>query len=397
MQNPPFPAPLRPEIEVLETSGIAQLFNLGVDRDDVIGLWFGEGDLPTPDFICDAAVTSLRAGNTFYTHKRGIPGLRAAIGGYLDALYGRSLDVARITVTSSGMNGIVLAIQTLVGAGDNVVVVTPVWPNILSAVGVMGAEARTVPLNSHADGFHLDLDRVTDACDARTRAVFVNTPNNPTGWVMRGEDQQGLLEFCRERGIWILADEVYHRFVYDKPAAERPLAPSFLDLADPEDPVIVVHSFSKTWAMTGWRLGWLVHPAALGENFDRLVEFNTSGAPRFLQDGGITAIEQGEGFAVHVIDRCRRGRDLVHQRLSALPRARLVCPEGAFYAFFAVDGLEDSLAFAKDILERTGVGLAPGSAFGPGGEGHLRLCFASSTERLSRALDRLEPALGGVA
>ena len=193
MQSHPFPAPLRPEIEVLETSGIAQLFNLGVDRDDVIGLWFGEGDLPTPDFICDAAVTSLRAGNTFYTHKRGIPGLRAAIGGYLDALYGRSLDVARITVTSSGMNGIVLAIQTLVGAGDNVVVVTPVWPNILSAVGVMGAEARTVPLNSHADGFHLDLEQVIDACDARTRAVFVNTPNNPTGWVMRGEDQQGLL------------------------------------------------------------------------------------------------------------------------------------------------------------------------------------------------------------
>ncbi len=387
------PAPLRPEIEALETSGIAQLFNLGVGRAGVIPLWFGESDLPTPDFICEAAARSLAAGNTFYTHKRGIPELRAAIAGYLGGLYGEAPDVERITVTTSGMNGIMLTLQTIAGAGDNVVVVTPVWPNILSAVRIVGAELRTVTLDAADGGFDLDVARIFAACDERTRAVFVNSPNNPTGWVMRGEDQRALMGFCRGRGIWIIADEVYHRFVYARPAAERPLAPSFLEVAEAEDPLIVVHSFSKTWAMTGWRIGWLVHPAALAANFDRLVEFNTSGASRFLQEGCVTAIEEGEDFAVGMIERCRRGRDLVYQRLSALPRVRLACPAGAFYAFFALEGMGDSLAYAKDILEETNVGVAPGSAFGPGGEGHLRLCFASGAERLSDALDRLETAL----
>jgi len=390
-QTEAYPAALRPEIEALETSGISQLFALGVDRQGVIPLWFGEGDLPTPDFISAAAIRSLQAGNTFYSHKRGIPALRAAIAAYTDGLFGTALDVERITVTSSGMNGIMLALQTIAGAGDSVVVVSPVWPNIMSGVRIMGATLKTVALRAREDGFHLDMDEVMAACDERTRAVFVNSPSNPTGWVMARADQQGLLDFCRARGLWILADEVYHRFVYDRPAAERPRASSFLDLIEPEDAVIVVESFSKTWAMTGWRMGWLVHPAALGANFDRLVEFNTSGAPRFLQDGCITALEEGEGFACHVVERCRRGRDLVYQRLSALPRIRLACPEGAFYAFFAVEGLDDSLDYAKRILEEVAVGLAPGAAFGPGGEGHLRLCFAGGTERLSAALDRLEP------
>ena len=386
-------APLRPEIARLETSGIAQLFNLGVGRPDVIPLWFGEGDLPTPDFICAAAERALRAGKTFYTHKRGLPDLRRAIAGYLTGLYGGDLEAARITVTSSGMNGIMLALQTVAGAGDSVVVVSPVWPNIAAAAKIMGAELREAALTADDGGFHLDLDRVFALCDGTTRAVFVNSPNNPTGWVMPAAQQRELLAFCRERGIWLMADEVYHRFVYHKPAAEVPLAPSFLEAAAADDPLLVVHSFSKTWAMTGWRLGWLVHPAALGDNFDRLAEFNTSGAPAFLQEGALTALAEGEGLAVHLVDRCRRGRDLVVQRLSAFPRVRLAAPPGAFYAFFAVEGMSDSLAFAKELLERGNVGLAPGSAFGRGGEGHLRLCFAGSRERLSAALDRLDPLL----
>jgi len=386
-----YPAPLRPEIEALETSGISQLFALGVDREGVIPLWFGEGDLPTPDFICDAAARSLKAGDTFYTHKRGIPALRRAIVAYMTGLTGAALDVERITVTSSGMNGIMLALQTIAGAGDSVVAVTPVWPNIMSGVKIMGAALKTVSLQFREDGFHLDLDELIDACDERTRAVFVNSPSNPTGWVMPRDDQQALLDFCRRRGLWLLADEVYHRFVYQRPASARPRAPSFLDLAEPEDALMVVQSFSKTWAMTGWRMGWLVHPASLGANFDRLVEFNTSGAPRFLQEGCITALAEGEGFACHLVERCRQGRDLVYQGLSGLPKVRLARPAGAFYAFFAVEGVADSLAYAKQVLEETSVGLAPGSAFGPGGEGHLRLCFAGGPERLSAALERLAP------
>ena len=206
---------MRPEIEALETSGISQLFALGVDREGVIPLWFGEGDLPTPDFISAAAIRSLQAGHTFYSHKRGIPGLRAAIADYMNGLFGAALDVERITVTSSGMNGIMLALQTLAGAGDSVVVVSPVWPNIMSGVRIMGAALKTVALRPGADGFHLDLEELMAACDERTRVVFVNSPSNPTGWVMRRAEQQALLDFCRARGIWIMADEVYHRFVYD--------------------------------------------------------------------------------------------------------------------------------------------------------------------------------------
>ncbi len=387
-----FPAPLRPEIEALETSGIAQVFELGYGRDDIIPLWVGEGDLPTPAFICDAATQAMAEGKTFYADKRGIPELRAAIADYTRGLYGIGLEAGRVTVTSSGMNGIIVVMQAILPPGDNVVVVTPVWPNIMSAIQIVGGITKPVELDPLPEGgFRLDLDRLTQAVDARTRAVFIATPGNPTGWVMGADEQRAVLELCRERRIWMLADEVYARFIYD--GAGRAAAPSFLELAGPDDSLIVINSFSKTWAMTGWRMGWLITPASLTETLDRLIEFNTSGAPHFLQYACITAIRDGEPFVTDLIERCRRGGELVFQRLAAHPRVRLARPEGAFYAFFRVEGLSDSLSYAKELLERSGVGLAPGSAFGPGGEGHMRLCFASSMERLSRALDRLEPAL----
>ena len=387
------PGPLRPEIEVLETSRIAEVFELGFGRESLIPLWVGEGDLPTPAFICEAATAAMAAGMTYYTRKRGIPELCEEIARYTRDLYGIGCDAERVTVTSSGMNGIMLALQAIAGPGDNVVVVTPVWPNILSAVQIVGAEARMVGLEDAAErGFRLDLNRLTDAVDERTRAIFIASPNNPTGWVMAAEDQRVVLDLCRERGVWMIADEVYARFIYDG-AGEGKAAPSFLELADPDDPLIVINSFSKTWAMTGWRMGWLITPLAFTETLDRLIEFNTSGAPHFLQHACVTAIRDGEPFVHEMVERCRRGGELVFQRLSALPRVHMARPRGAFYAFFGLDGLTDSLAYAKDILEKTDVGLAPGSAFGPGGEGHMRLCFASSTERLSKALDRLEPVL----
>lgn len=388
------PGPIRPEIAALETSRIAQVWQLGFGREDLIPLWVGEGDRSTPDFICDAATQALREGRTFYTHKRGLPVLRAALAAYTEGLYGRSIDVERVTVTSSGMNGILLVLQAIAGPGDKVVVVTPVWPNIMAAVRIVGAEVVPVGLDSRPDGgFHLDLDRLADALDERTRAVFIASPGNPTGWVMTAAEQHAVLEMCRARGIWMLADEVYARFVYDGAASGRKAAPSFLEVSDPDDPLVVINSFSKAWAMTGWRMGWLTAPVALGEVLDRLIEFNTSGAQEFLQWGCLAAIRDGEPFVHEVVEQCRRGGELVFQRLAALPQVRFARPQGAFYAFFAVEGLRDSLGFAQRLVHETNVGLAPGSAFGPGGEGHLRLCFASSTERLSTALDRLEPAL----
>jgi aspartate aminotransferase len=381
---------VRPIVERMPFSLIGQVAMAGMGDRDVIPLWFGESDLPTAGFICDAAAAALRAGHTFYTFKRGIPELRQAIARYLTGLHAKPVDEQRVIVTSSAMSGIMIVSQALIEPGDNMVILSPVWPNIGDAVTVLGGEARAVALaTTDAGGWRLDLAKLIDACDAKTRAVFVNSPGNPTGWMMRRDEQKALLDFARKRGLWLIADEVYGRIIYDGARA----APSLLDIAEPEDRVIVINSFSKSWAMTGWRLGWLAAPAEIQNVADKLVEFNTSGAPTFLQHAAIAAITQGEGFIAEMVQRCRTGRDLIVQGLQRFPRLRVAAPEGAFYAFARVDGLADSLTFAKEVLARCKVGLAPGAAFGLGGEGHLRLCFASAPARLAEALERLAPLL----
>jgi aspartate aminotransferase len=384
------PAPIRDIVAALPASKIGEVAMLGLGDPSVIPLWYGESDLPTPPFICEAAAEALAAGQTFYTFKRGIPPLRESLASYLTGLHEKPVGAERIVVTSSGMIAIMLACQALVDPGDNVVIVSPVWPNINAAVEVLGGEARAVALHRTPDGgWRLDLERLTAACDGRTKAVFVNSPSNPTGWTMSRAEIETLLAFTRRRGIWYIADEVYSRVVYDRKAA-----PSVLDVAEPEDRVIVVNSFSKAWAMTGWRLGWMVAPVDLHPIMDKLIEFNTSGAPTFLQPAGVAALTDGEPFVAAMVERCRAGREIVVQGLGAFPRVRIAPPVGAFYAFFAVDGMEDSFAFAKEMLRRCKVGLAPGAAFGPAGEGSLRLCFASAPERLREAIERLAPMLG---
>lgn len=379
---------LRPDIDRLEGSLIRQVAESNIGREDVIPLWFGEPDLPTPDYIKDAVTKALADDHVFYVQNRGIPPLRETIAGYATNLIGREIDIDRITVAASGMAAIMLVSQTLVDNGDNVVVVGPVWPNCRGTVFVMGGEARTVPLQPDETGrWHLDLDDIRAACDDRTRAVFVNSPGNPTGWIMEQEQQRELLAFCRERGLYVISDEVYIRLIYD-----RPRAPSFLDIAEPNDRVIVINSFSKTWSMTGWRLGWLTHPPDLGPDFSKLNEFNIASPTTFVQHAGVVAIQEGDPHVHAMVERYRHNRDLVFQRLAAMPRVTLARPEGAFYAFFAVDGMTDSVDYAKQLIADVGVGLAPGRAFGDAGEGWLRLCFASEADTLSAALERLEPA-----
>ena len=380
---------LRPEIEGLGESLIRAIAEDNMGRDGVIPLWFGEPDTPTPDFIKQAAVRALEANHVFYTQNRGIPPLREAIAGYAARLHDRPMETERITVTASGMSAIMLTSQAIVAPGDNVVAVGPIWPNCVETVHVMGGETRIVPLEAtDGGGWRLDLDRLFDAGDDRTVAVMVNSPSNPTGWVMGAGEQRALLDRCRERGIYVVADEVYVRLAFDAPRA-----PSFLDIAEPGDRVVAINSFSKSWSMTGWRLGWLTHAAGLGDAFAKLNEYNLASPTTFVQHAGITAIEQGDGFIDSLVERYRRNRDLVVQRLGAMRRVRLPRPDGAFYAFFAVDGMTDSLGFARELIETTGVGLAPGRAFGEAGEGRLRLSFAAEADTLSQALDRLAPRL----
>lgn len=381
---------VRPSIESLEESLIRKVAENNIGRDDVIPLWFGEPDLPTPEFIKEAAIQALHDDHVFYTQNRGIPPLLEALSDYASRLHDRPIGTDRLTVTGSGMNAIMLSSQALVDAGDNMIVIGPVWPNCIETVHVMGGETRVVPLTPADDGgWRFDLDRVLEACDERTVGVFVNSPGNPTGWMMEADEQRDLLAACRARGLTIVADEVYVRLAYD-----RPRAPSFLDVAEPDDRLIVVNSFSKSWSMTGWRLGWLTHAAALGDVFAKLNEFNLAAPTTFVQHAGVTAVRDGEEFVLAMVERYRRNRDLVYQRLAAMPRVRLARPEGAFYAFFAVEGMTDSVAFAQQLINEAGVGLAPGRAFGPSGEGRLRLCFAAESQTLSTALDRLATALG---
>ncbi|HVJ52786.1 MAG TPA: pyridoxal phosphate-dependent aminotransferase [Aliidongia sp.] len=376
---------VRPRIASLEASLIGEVSRLGFGQPDVLPLWFGEGDEPTPAFICEAAAAALRAGETFYTFNLGIPPLRQALAEYETGLHERSVTPDRVVVTSSGMQGIYLTVQSIVDPGENVLVVSPVWPNIRHAIEIFGGEARDVALGRTNDGgFRLDLAALEARLDGKTKAVFVNSPNNPTGWTASRAEAQALLDFTRRHGLWLIADEVYARVVYD-----GKVAPSFLDIIEPDDRVVVVNSFSKAWCMTGWRLGWIVVPASWQEMLAKIIQYNTSGSPTFIQHAGVTAVTEGESFIARMNAQFRAGRDLVMERLGHLPRVRLRTPDAAFYAFLQVDGLADSLDYAKRILAETRVGLAPGAAFGLGGEGHLRLCFAASRDRLEPALDRL--------
>lgn len=379
--------PIRDSIAALETQQIMQVSELALDDPDVIPLWYGESDMPTPRFICDAATAALAAGETFYTHKRGIPELRDAIVRYTKSIYGVAVNCGRITVTSSGMTAIMIAMQVLIDPGDRVVLVGPVWPNAKAAVEVMGGEGCQISLEFSNEGWRLDLDKLFAACTENTRAIFINSPGNPTGWMMSAEEQQVVLDFCRARNIWIIADEVYGRIVYD-----REVAPSFLQIGEPEDLVLAVNTFSKNWSMTGWRIGWLTHPTIFAKPFADLIEFNTSGTPAFLQRACVSALDDGEGVVDKMIALCQEGRDIVSESLSVCSRVKYRVPDAAFYAFFAVDGVRNSLDYAKELVRSVGVGLAPGTAFGPEGEGWLRLCFARENGSLQKAMERL----GGV-
>lgn len=383
----PFDVDIRPTIAALPHSPIAVIADYGHGREGIIPLWFGEGDLPTPEPISEAGIRAIREGQVFYTHQRGLPRLREALSAYLERVHGVPVPVDRITVTSSGMTAIMKTMQTLIDPGDEVAIVSPVWPNIVAAVRVMDGVPVQVPMVLGNRGWTLDLERLFAACGPRTKAIFINSPSNPTGWIMEREDLRRVMDFARARRLWVISDEVYSRLVFDRPAA-----PSFLEVAEPDDRLIVINSFSKNWMMTGWRLGWMVTPVELGPVLENLVQYSTSGTPAFVQAAGIVALEQ-ESIVLDLVARCRTGRDLVCAALERLPRVRVTCPDGAFYAFFKVEGEADSMALARRIIDEAGVGLAPGTAFGPGGEGYLRLCFAARHDRLEEAMGRLTPVL----
>jgi aspartate/methionine/tyrosine aminotransferase len=382
----------RLEVENLRASKIREVANAGMARKDVVAFWFGEPDEVTPEFIRQAGMDAIAAGETFYTHNLGIPELRETIAAYVSRLHRRT-GAEQIAVTNSGMSALMLATQALVSAGDHVVVVTPVWPNLVEIPKILGGRVTTVALQFTDQGWRLDVDELLHALVPGTRAVYINSPNNPTGWTIRREDQQAILQHCRLHGIWILSDDAYERLCYEtSPAGSA--APSFLSLADREERVLSTNTFSKSWLMTGWRLGWIVAPPALTPALAKLIEYNTSCAPGFVQRAGIAAIEQGEPVIARTVARFREARDALVRDLRDIPDIEIAPPEGAMYAFFRLHGIRDSLALCKRLVAEAGLGLAPGIAFGPEGEGFIRWCFASDLSRLAEGVTRLKRGLG---
>jgi aspartate/methionine/tyrosine aminotransferase len=383
-------AAVRHEARDVPESGIVEVFNYGRHRPGLIPLWVGEGDLPTPDFISEAATKSLRAGETFYTYQRGLPELRSALAAYHRRTYGKAFDDEQFFVTAGGMHAIQLAARIVAGTGDEVIVPTPEWPNVDAAFSIAGAAVRQVPLRFGNAGWQLDLEELFAATSERTRAIFVNSPCNPTGWTASRDDLEAILRFARKRGLWIVADEVYHRFHYDGGRA-----PSFWDVADPDDRILFVNTFSKNWAMTGWRIGWIAASPALGPIVENLVQYSTTGVAAFMQRAATAALGGGEAFIEEQVAWARVGRDIVCDGLARTGRVRFARPDGAFYLFLAVEGEPDTSRLCLRLIDEARVGLAPGRTFGDAGEGYMRLCFLRNESRLREATARLATWLEG--
>lgn len=377
-------AQVRAHVRELPESGIVEVMNYGRRREGTIPLWAGEGDVPTPAFICEAAARSLHAGETFYTWQRGLPDLRAALARYHARLYGMAEDPERFFVTGSGMQAIQTAFAMALGPGEEILIPSPVWPNAPAAAQKIGAVPVFVPFAYGPEGFTLDRARFEGAITPRTRAIFLNTPANPTGFVATRDDLAFVLDLARRHGLWIVADEIYGQFHY---AGGR--APSFHDVMESEDRILFVQTFSKNWAMTGWRIGWIEAHPALGQIIENIIQYSTSGVAAFMQRGAIAALDDGDGFVAEQVARARAGRDLVADALLATGQVRLAKPPGAFYLFFGIAGEDDVRRLGLKLVDEAGVGIAPGTAFGPGGEGFMRLCFARGEGQLGDAARRL--------
>ena len=377
---------LRAAVRGLPASRIREVANAGFGRTDLVRFWFGESQKRTPDYIARAAIEAIGDGDTFYTHNNGQEALREQIAGYLGGLHRRPFGMSRVSVTSSGVSALSLTMQAVIDRGDRVVLVTPVWPNIPGIANLLGADIVRVPLGAREGRWRLDLQALLDVLTPSTRLLILNSPGNPTGWVLPPEDRQVILEHCRRLGIWILADDVYERLVFDSNVRS---APSFLEIADPEDRLLCVNSFSKAWLMTGWRLGWIVAPAELEVEFGKLIEFNTSCAPGFIQRAGLVALRDGEPHVAALRSELEASRRAVVAGLEALPGVEALVPDGGMYVCFRIAGWPDSLTLALRLVEEAGLGLAPGVAFGPEGEGWLRWCIAADPAALSEGMERL--------
>jgi aspartate aminotransferase len=375
------------ETEIMEVAnfGRKHAFETG---EKVYSAWFGEGDTSTNKIIYDKAIDSLVKGKTFYTFQNGMPSLRLEISNYMNEIFKINTKPDNHSVVTGGMMGLRLVCDLILSDNDEVVIVGPVWPNIKSSVLLKKSKIKEVSLTLGKKGWNLDFQLLLKSISSSTKMVFINSPGNPTGWVITRDQQNKLLNHVRQTGSWLISDEVYHQIIFNDT-----VAPSFLQISLPNDRLIVINSASKSFNMTGWRIGWLTHPVELGEHIAKLVQITTSGVPEFLQNGLLSALHNYKVITNELKLNLIKSRDLMFARLKTWSRVECSVPEAAFYAFFKVKGMSNSLEFAKKLIVETKVGVAPGIAFGASGEGHLRICFAANEGFINTIMDRLEPVL----
>ena len=380
---------MRKIIEELQSSPIRTIANSAIDKKNIIPLYFGETDIVTPKFISNSMKTALDNGHTFYTSNHGVPKLVETITEYTNKLHKNSVSGDRIMVTAAGMNALMMSAEAIINPGDKIICITPVWPNFMRCIEIMGGKVIEIPLilSGTNKKWRLNLEEISKNI-GDVKGIYINSPNNPTGWMMEVKEQEKILKLCRKNKVWIIADEVYERVVYD-----RKVAPSFLDITDKNDLLIVINSFSKSWAMTGWRLGWVTIPENMLRIFEKLNEFNIASPAAPVQHAGITAIIEGEDFILDMIKKLSVAREIAIENLTSFAKVELPIPSAAFYAFFKVRGVNNSESFCKTTLKDTGVGLAPGTAFGKGGSNWIRICYAKSPSILREAFKKLKPLL----
>lgn len=384
---------LNPEILSFKETAIMEVANFGRNFQKETGkhvypAWFGEGDTETSKLIYDKTIESLVKGKTFYTYQNGIQELRSEISRYMNEIFNINTKPENHSVVTGGMMGLRLICDLIIDSGDEVVMVGPVWPNIRSSVLLKKGNIKEISLQLKDGEWLLDYDKLIRSITSKTKMVFVNSPGNPTGWEMPKSQQERLLNHTRDVGCWLVADEVYHQITYnDLPS------PSFLESSLASDKLIVINSSSKSFNMTGWRIGWITHPEELSSHIAKLVQITTTGVPEFLQDGLIAALQNYKIITNELRINLKKSRDIMFNRLVSWNQVECSVPNAAFYAFFKVKGVKDSLEFSKKLILETNVGVAPGIAFGQSGEGHIRICFAAKESFINQIMDRLEPIL----
>jgi len=384
---------LNSEILSFKETAIMEIANFGRNYGKetgkkVLPAWFGEGDSPTSSLIYNETIEAIKNGKSFYTFQNGIYNLRTEIAKYMNEVFDISTKPENHSVVTGGMMGLRLICDLIVDHGDEVVMVGPVWPNIRSSVLLKKGNIKEISLKLNDGEWVLDYDYLINSITKNTKMVFVNSPGNPTGWVMPKKEQERLLEHTRNLGCWLISDEVYHQITYnDLPS------PSFLQSSKADDRLIVINSASKSFSMTGWRVGWITHPEELGVHIAKLVQITTTGVPEFLQYGLISALNNYKEITKELRKNLKASRDIMFDRLIHWKKVDCSIPDAAFYAFFKVKGVNNSLDFAKKLIFETNVGVAPGIAFGQSGEGHIRICFAAKESFINKIMDRLEPIL----